>query len=156
MKPGSKFAMAKASLNIISGISMITLICFGVSYLQFQNAFVFHDIKIEITNNPVSVNDDINFMMIGSKRHECNSKRVYGEAYSANREVVVTLDKFSKQYVHNTSIGKEIPNQWSMIKPKYMEPGEWRVSMTGDFDCNYLIFTAEKSQTYDNILLVIE
>jgi hypothetical protein len=58
--------------------------------------------------------------------------------------------------VRNTGIGKEIPNQWSMIRPKYMEPGEWRVSMTGDFDCNYLIFTAEKSQTYDNILLVIE
>jgi len=156
MKQNVKFALFKASLNVVSGISMITLIAFGVSYLQFQNAFVFHDIKIEVTNNPVSVSEDIQFMMIGSKRHECNSKRVYGKAYSADNSIVVKLDKFTQQYVHNTKAGDLIPNQWAMAKPVGIRPGEWRVSMTGDFDCNYLIFTSEKSQTYDNILLIIE
>jgi len=27
--------------------------------------------------------------------------------------------------------------------------------MTGNFVCNYLIFQTEKSQTYDNILLIV-
>jgi hypothetical protein len=34
--------------------------------------------------------------------------------------------------------------------------GEYRVSMTGDFICNYLIFQDKKSQTYDNIYLLVE
>ena len=135
---------------------MITLICFGVSYLQFQNAFVFQDIKIEVTNNPVSEGDDIEFMMIGSKRHECNSTRVYGQAYSSDRSTVITLDRFTKQYTHNVRAGEPVPNQWAMAKPNGIAPGVWRVSMTGDFDCNYLIFTSKKSQTYDNILLIIQ
>lgn len=156
MTNNRRYYLWKSILNIISGMSMVTLITLGVMYMSFDNAFVFHDIKIEVTNNPVSVSEDIQFMMIGSKRHECNSKRVYGKAYSADNSIVVKLDKFTQQYVHNTKAGDLIPNQWAMAKPVGIRPGEWRVSMTGDFDCNYLIFTSEKSQTYDNILLIIE
>jgi hypothetical protein len=36
-----------------------------------------------------------------------------------------------------------------------LEGGEYRVSMTGVFTCNYLIFQTEKTQTYDNILLEV-
>jgi hypothetical protein len=34
--------------------------------------------------------------------------------------------------------------------------GEYRVSMTGNFVCNYLIFQTTKSQTFDNIYLQID
>ena len=48
-------------LNIISGLSLATCIIFGVTYMSFKNANVFQDIKIEITNNPVTGNSDIEF-----------------------------------------------------------------------------------------------
>lgn len=146
--------IVKAVANIVSGISLVTLISLGIAYMSFDNAFVFQDIKIEISNNPVE-GATIDFVMIGSKKHECNSIRVYGVAYSDNGHMHM-LDKFKKQYVRNTRPGKEIPNQWTMIRPDVMsEGGEYRVSITGDFVCNYLIFQTEKSQTYDNIPLTV-
>jgi hypothetical protein len=150
------YQMLKAATNIISGMSMATLIILGVAFMSFDNAFVFQDIKIEIVNNPVDKHDDIEFMMIGSKKHECASTQVYGVAYSDDGHMH-RLDKFTKQYTRNTRPGKPIPNRWSMAVPDDMiVGGEYRVSMTGDFICNYLIFQSEKSQTYDNILLIVE
>jgi hypothetical protein len=143
-------------LNIISGLSLATLIVTGVLYMSFDNAFVFQDIKIEVTNNPITKEENIEFMMIGSKKHECNSKRVYGIAYHKDGNMH-RLDKFTKQYVRNTRPGESVPNQWTMAVPDDMKQGgEYRLSMTGDFVCNYLIFQTEKSQTYDNILLIVE
>ena len=52
----------KAVVNIVSGLSMVTIISLGIMYLSFNNAFVFTDIKIEIVNNPVS-GETIDFMM---------------------------------------------------------------------------------------------
>ena len=135
---------------------MVTLITLGIAYLSFDNAFVFQDIKIEITNNPVTKDQNIQFMMIGSKKFECNSTQVYGVAYHENGHTH-RLDKFEQQYTRNVSPGIAKPNQWAMLVPEDMKHGgEYRVSMTGDFVCNYLIFQTEKSQTYDNILLIIE
>jgi hypothetical protein len=151
-----QYIIIKSIANIVSGISMVTLIALGVMYMSFNNAFVFQDIKIEITNNPVTHASDIEFMMVGSKKHECNSTRVYGVAYS-NEGHSYRLDKFTKQYTRNTHPGNEIPNQWAMQIPDEIKSGgEFRVSMTGEFVCNYFIFQKEKSQTFDNILLVIE
>lgn len=147
--------LLRAATNIISGISMVTLITLGILYVSFSNAFVFQDIKIEITNNPVSQKQDIEFMMIGSKKHECNSTAVYGIAYSDHGESV-KLDRFSKQYIRNVHPGEPMPNHWAMILPDDMKLGEYRVSMTGEFICNYLIFQETKSQTFDNILLVVK
>lgn len=147
--------LLRAATNIISGISMVTLITLGILYISFSNAFVFQDIKIEITNNPVSQKQDIEFMMIGSKKHECNSTAVYGIAYSDHGELF-KLDRFSKQYIRNVHPGETMPNQWAMILPDDMKLGEYRVSMTGEFICNYLIFQETKSQTFDNILLVVK
>lgn len=155
MTNNRRYYLWKGILNIISGMSMVTLITLGVMYMSFDNAFVFHDIKIEVTNNPVTENQDIEFMMIGTKKHECNSTKVYGIAYSQSGSMY-ELNKFTKQYVHNTRAGESIPNQWSMSTPSTMVPGDYRVSMTGNFVCNYFIFQAKKSQTYDNILLVIK
>jgi hypothetical protein len=151
-----KSSVVRSVTNILSGISMVTIITLGIMYMSFDNAFVFQDIKIEVVNNPIEKHDDIEFMMIGTKKHECASTQVYGVAYSDNGHMH-RLDKFTKQYTRNTRPGEPIPNQWSMAVPDDMiVGGEYRVSMTGVFICNYMIFQTEKSQTYDNILLVVE
>ena len=150
-------SIIRAIANILSGISMITIITLGVMYMSFSNAFVFQDVKIEVVNNPIEHHDDIEFMMIGYKKHECNSTRVYGVAYAEDSTHSHDLNLFTKQYTRNTRPGEEVPNQWSMKVPDEMvQGGVYRVSMTGDFVCNYLIFQTEKSQTYDNILLIVE
>ena len=151
------YGIIKAATNVISGISMITLIVLGVAYMSFNNAFVFQDVKIEIVNNPVENSRDIEFMMIGYKKHECNSTAVYGVAYAEDGSHSHVLNLFTQQYTRNVSPGEEMPNQWSMKVPEDMKKGGvYRVSMTGDFVCNYLIFQQEKSQTYDNILLEVD
>jgi len=150
------YGLIKSATNVISGISMIAIIVLGAAYMSFSNAFVFQDVKIEIVNNPVEQSRDIEFMMIGSKKFECNSTEVYGTAYHADGHMH-RLDKFTKQYTRNTRPGEPVPNQWHMKVPDDMvEGGVYRVSMTGNFVCNYLIFQTEKSQTYDNILLEVE
>ena len=152
-----QYAILKAATNIISGFSVVTLIVLGVAYLSFKNAFVFQDINIEITNNPITGDKDIEFAMIGYKKHECASKAVYGVAYAEDGSHSHKLDAFSKQYIRNTRPGESVPNSWSMEVPDDMrEGGRYRVSMTGEFVCNYLIFTQHKTQTYDNILLIVE
>ena len=156
MTADHKYLILKASLNILSGLSLITIISLGIAYMSFNNAFVFQDIKIEITNNPVGQNRDIDFMMIGSKKHECKSIEVYGMAYSKTGHIH-KLDTFTQSYAQNVAPDNAMPNHFSMKLPKDMEEGgEFRVSMTGNFVCNYLIFQQEKSQTYDNIYLLVE
>ena len=156
MKTDKKFKIIKAIANIASAISMVTLITLGIAYMSFDNAFVFKDVKIEVVNNPVTFDRDIEFMMIGYKKHECASTEVYGIAYHEDGHMH-RLDKFTKQYVRNTRPGESVPNQWHMLVPSDMVGGgEYRVSMTGHFICNYLIFQTQKTQTYDNILLVVD
>ena len=151
-----KYIITKAIANVISGLSMVIIITLGIMYMSFDNAFVFQDIKIEVVNNPIEKHDDIEFIMIGTKKHECASTQVYGTAYHKDGHTH-RLDKFTKQYTRNTRPGEPIPNQWSMAVPNDMTiGGEYRVSMTGVFTCNYMIFQTEKSQTYDNILLVVQ
>jgi len=151
-----RYIITKAIANVISGLSMVTIITLGIMYMSFDNAFVFQDVKIEVVNNPIEQHDDIEFMMIGSKKFECASTKVYGIAYSDDGHIH-RLDKFTKQYTRNTSPGIAKPNQWSMAVPDDMIiGGEYRVSMTGVFTCNHLIFQTEKTQTYDNILLIVK
>jgi len=157
MTSNKRFIITKAIANIVSGLSMVTIISLGVAYMSFDNAFVFHDVKIEVTNNPVTKEENIELYMVGSKKFECASTEVYGMAYNTKDNHTHRLDKFEKQYVRNTRHGEPIPNQWTMIVPDDMgDGGEYRLSMTGHFICNYLIFQTEKTQTYDNILLIVE
>jgi hypothetical protein len=151
----NNYALIKAATNIISGFSMVTLIVLGVAYMSFKNSFVYQDVQIQIINNPVTGDKDIEFAMIGSKRHDCASTRVYGTAYSEDNRAII-LDRFSKQYIYNTTPGDAIPNSWSLVKPKELIPGIYRVSITGEFDCTYTIFKQEKIQSYDNILLIVK
>ena len=48
-----QYAILRAVTNVIGGFSMVTLICLGIAYMSFDNAFVFQDVKIEIVNNPI-------------------------------------------------------------------------------------------------------
>jgi hypothetical protein len=70
------YRILKAATNILSGLSMATLIVLGVSFVGFNNAFVFNNAGIAVTNNPVT-GDQINFILEGSRRHECTLTRVH-------------------------------------------------------------------------------
>ena len=147
----------KAMLNVISGLSMVTIISLGIAYMSFDNAFVFTDTEIAVTNNPVTAEQDIEFYMVGSKKYECNSTAAYGVAHAIDGSHSHTLDTFTKRYIQATSPGDRVENGWEMAVPDDMiEGGEYRVSMTGEFECVHLIFKTHKVQEFDNIYLKVE
>jgi len=144
-------------LNIISGFSLAILIIIGVLYMSFDNAFVFTDTEISITNNPVTAEQDIEFYMVGSKKYQCNSTAAYGVAHSIDGSHSHELNTFTKRYVQNTAPGERVENGWHMGVPNAMkEGGEYRVSMTGEFECVHLIFKTYKKQEFDNIYLKVD
>ena len=144
-------------LNILSGLSLAVCIVLGVLYLSFDNAFVFTDTEISITNNPVTAEQDIEFFMVGSKRYECNSTAAYGVAHAIDGSHSHNLDTFTKRYVQNTEPGERVENGWHMRVPDDMvHGGEYRVSMTGEFECLHLIFKTHKVQEFANIYLKVD
>ena len=144
-------------LNIVSGFSLATLIVFGVLYMSFDNAFVFTDTHISITNNPVTAEQDIEFFMVGSKKYQCNSTAAYGVAHSIDGSHSHSLSTFTKRYIQATAPGERVENGWHMRVPDDMSTGgEYRVSMTGEFECIHLIFKTHKIQEFANIYLKVE
>ena len=144
-------------LNIISGFSLATLIVIGVLYMSFDNAFVFTDTEIGITNNPITKDKDIEFYMVGSKKYQCNSIAVYGVAYAVDGSHSHNLNTFTKRYIQATAPGERVENGWHMAVPDDMvEGGEYRVSMTGEFECVHMIFKTHKKQVFDNIYLKVD
>ena len=144
-------------LNIISGFSLATLIVIGVLYMSFDNAFVFTDTEIGITNNPITAEQDIEFYMVGSKKYQCNSTAAYGVAYAVDGSHSHDLNTFTKRYIQATAPGERVENGWHMAVPDDMvEGGEYRVSMTGEFECIHLIFKTHKVQEFDNIYLKVD
>ena len=144
-------------LNIVSGFSLATLIVFGVLYMSFSNAFVFTDTEISITNNPVTKDQDIEFYMVGSKKYECNSTAAYGVAHSIDGSHSHSLSTFTKRYIQATAPGDAVENGWHMRVPDAMSHGgEYRVSMTGEFECVHLIFKTHKVQEFANIYLKVD
>jgi len=157
MTSDKKFIITKAIANIISGLSMVTIIGLGVSYMSFDNAFVFTDTEISVTNNPVTKDQDIEFYMVGSKKYECNSTAAYGVAHAVDGSHSHKLDTFTKRYIQNTAPGDRVENGWHMAVPPHMKKGgEYRVSMTGEFTCVHLIFKTHKVQVFDNIYLKVD
>ena len=157
MTGNRKYIMWKAATNIISGLSMVTIISLGIMYMSFDNAFVFTDTHISVTNNPVTADQDIEFYMVGSKKYQCNSISVHGIAYASDGSHSHKLNTFTKRYIQATKPGEAVENGWHMKVPGDMkEGGEYRVSMTGEFECIYMIFKTHKSQTFDNIYLNVE
>ena len=90
--------MVKAATNIISGLSMATLIVLGVTYVSFNNAFVFNNAGISVTNNPVT-GEQINFILEGSRRHECLLTRVHSHAVSNDTGEIFDFDFNKKVYL---------------------------------------------------------
>jgi hypothetical protein len=151
-----QYMYVKAMLNVISGLSMVTIITLGIMYMSFDNAFVFTDTEISITNNPITAEQDIEFYMVGSKKFQCNSTAAYGVAHAVDGSHSHDLNTFTKRYVQNTAPGERVENGWHMAVPEHMaKGGEYRVSMTGEFDCVYMIFKTHKMQVFDNIYLKV-
>ena len=152
-----RYIITKAIANVISGLSMVTIITLGIMYMSFDNAFVFQNTEINVVNNPIEKGQDIQFYMVGSKKYECNSTAAYGVAHAIDGSHSHDLNKFTKRYVQNTAPGDRVENGWHMAVPEDMiNGGEYRVSMTGEFECVHLIFKTHKSQTFDNIYLLVK
>jgi hypothetical protein len=152
-----RYMLIKAMLNVVSGLSMVTIITLGIMYMSFDNAFVFTDTEISVVNNPIEEDQDIEFYMVGSKKYQCNSTAAYGVAHATDGSHSHNLDTFTKRYVQNTAPGDRVENGWHMKVPEDMrDGGEYRVSMTGEFECIYLIFKTHKSQEFANIYLKVD
>ena len=153
------YRLVKAATNIVSGLSMATLIVLGVSYIGFNNAFVFNNSGIAVTNNPVT-GDQINFILEGSRRHECTLTRVHSDAYNDDTGESYQFDFARKIYLSSDDyLGSDtgiVDHQWAMPKPDGMGPGVYRVTLYSEFDCVYLLFKKTKIQMFDNIALIIE
>ena len=157
MTDNKTFIVKKAILKVISGLSMVTIICLGIMYISFDNEFVFTDTQIGVTNNPIGVGDDIQFFMVGSKKYECNSTAAYGVAHAVDGSHSHNLNTFTKRYIQATAPGERVENGWHMRVPDDMrQGGEYRVSMTGEFTCVHLIFKTHKIQVFDNIYLKVD
>ena len=157
MTTNKKFILIKAAANIISGLSMVTIITLGIMYMSFDNEFVFTDTHISVTNNPVTKDKDIEFYMVGSKKYQCNSTAAYGVAHAIDGSHSHKLNTFTKRYIQATSPGERVENGWHMAVPDDMvEGGEYRVSMTGEFECVHMIFKTHKKQVFDNIYLKVD
>ena len=153
------YGIIKAATNIMSGLSMATLIILGVSYIGFNNAFVFNNSGIAVTNNPVT-GDQINFILEGSRRHECVLKRVHSDAYDDATGEHFEFDFARKIYIRSDDyLGSDtgiVDHQWAMPVPDDMPPGVYEIKLYSEFDCVYLLFKQPKIQMFDNIVLVIE
>ena len=157
MTRDKKFILVKAMTNIISGLSMVTIISLGIMYMSFDNAFVFTDTKISVVNNPIEQDQDIEFYMVGSKKYQCNSTAAYGVAHATDGSHSHNLNTFTKRYIQATAPGERVENGWHMAVPEHMKKGgEYRVSMTGEFTCVHLIFKTQKIQVFDNIYLKVD
>jgi len=153
------YTIIKAATNIMSGLSMATLIILGVTYIGFNNAFVFNNAGIAVTNNPVT-DGQINFILEGSRKHECVLTRVHSDAYNDDTGAKFELDFARKIYIRsNDYLGSDtgiVDHQWAMPVPDGMLPGLYRITLYSEFDCVYLLFKKRKIQMFDNITLIIE
>ena len=153
----STFKITKALTNVASAVSMIAIITLGIMYMSFDNAFVFTDTEISVVNNPIENDQDIEFYMVGSKKYECNSTAAYGIAHAIDGSHSHELNTFTKRYIQATAPGERVENGWHMKVPDAMgDGGEYRVSMTGEFECIHLIFRTHKIQEFDNIYLKVD
>lgn len=150
-KPLNKIIAA----NIISGISLISLIVFGASYIYFKNTPIYSDYKIEITNNPINQHKDIDFSMSGIKQLSCTANNVYGLAVRKKDGLTVKLDNFLKMYTHNVTPGVVVSNTWTLENPG-LEPGTYRVTMISEWTCIHWIFKDTTTRSHDSILLYVE
>ena len=159
MTLSEKHKIIKAVLNVVSGISMAVIVSLGILYIGFNNAFVFNNSGIAVTNNPVT-GDQINFILEGSRKHECILTKVHSDVYDDATGQRFALDFARKVYIRSDDyLGSdtgEVDHQWAIPVPDDMQPGVYRVTLYSEFDCVYLLFKKTKVQIFDNISLIIE
>jgi|TARA_B110000967_G_scaffold19377_1_gene18058 hypothetical protein len=159
MTSSEKHKIIKAVLNVVSGISMAVIVSLGILYIGFNNAFVFNNSGIAVTNNPVT-GDQINFILEGSRKHECILTKVHSDVYDDATGQRFALDFARKVYIRSDDyLGSdtgEVDHQWAIPVPDDMQPGVYRVTLYSEFDCVYLLFKKTKVQIFDNISLIIE
>jgi hypothetical protein len=141
--------------NLISGLSLVCLVVFGINYLIFKNTHPYENLVMEIINNPVTGEEDIHFAMAGTKVLNCIVTESYAVAHDANGHKVY-LREFTEQYVRNVSVGEDVTNSWKMRRPEDLHTGIWRVDVIGNWSCTWWVFTESKVRQYDNILLIAE
>jgi len=159
MTSSEKHKIIKAVLNVVSGISMAVIVSLGILYIGFNNAFVFNNAGIAVTNNPVT-GDQINFILEGSRRHECILTKVHSDAFDDATGERFALDFARIKYLRSDDyLGSdtgEVDHQWGVPTPDNMYPGLYRVTLYSEFECVYLLFKKTKVQMFDNISLIIE
>ena len=137
---------------------MVTIVSLGILYMSFQNAFVFNNSGISVINNPVD-EQHIEFILEGTRKHECTLQKVHADAYSEGG-IIYGLDFARKIYIRSDDyLGNAtgvVDHQWGVPKPDNMHPGVYRVTLYSEFDCVYLLFKKTKVQIFDNISLIIE
>ena len=140
-------------------ISVAILNPLTILVAAFNNAFVFNNAGIAVTNNPVD-GGQINFILEGSRRHECTLTKVHSDAYDDATGERFPLDFARKVYIRSDDyLGSDtgvVDHQWGVPKPDGMLPGVYRVTLYSQFDCVYLLFKKTKVQIFDNISLIIE
>jgi len=142
--------------NIISVISLASLIVFGVTYLKFKNTPIYENYRVEIVNNPITGDKNIEFVMVGKKTMNCTANKIYAVATNSQGDEVI-LDRFVKTHIRNVSIGDSVTNNWTLAKPDELHPGVWRVDMVGHWECSYFVFSSkEVIRNQENILLIVE
>ena len=114
---------------------------------------------IAVTNNPVN-GGQINFILEGSRKHECTLTRVHSDAYNDATGERFELDFARKIYIRSDDyLGSDtgiVDHQWAMPVPDGMPPGVYRISLYSEFDCVYLLFKQPKSKCLITSSLVIE
>ena len=153
------YRLVKAATNIVSGLSMATLIVLGVLYIGFNNAFVFNNAGIAVTNNPVD-SGQVNFILEGSREHECVLTKVHSHAINNETGKIFDFDFDKKVYLRSDDyLGNAtgvVDHQWGIPRPENMPAGVYQASLYSEFDCVYLLFKTSKVQMFDNIVLIIE
>lgn len=141
--------------NLISGISLICLIVFGISYLQFKNTPIYESYRVEIVNNPITGDTDIEFVMVGKKTLNCQANKIYAVATNEHGEEVI-LDRFSRTHIRNVTPGEAVTNNWAISRPADLHAGIWRVDMVGHWECRFFVFKSQEIiRNQENILLIV-
>jgi len=144
-------------LSMFMAMFSVVGIFFMATYMNFSKTAVFHNENVSVTNNPVSVGEPIRISLSSVKRFQCGSTSVRGYASSINEpeRSPIGLNVFVERYMSNTEPGRKVLNSWSFKMPEGMTPGEYRITVEGSFDCQFLVFEEKKSHVLRDIYLVV-
>lgn len=148
--------MKLIAINLVSGLSLLCLVIVGAQYLIFKNTPIYESYRVEIVNNPITGDEDIEFVMVGKKTLNCTANKIYAIATDIDGNEVI-LDRFTRTHIRNVTPGESVTNNWAIARPPELHSGIWRVDMVGHWECRFFIFKEnEIIRNQENILLVVE